>query len=189
MKKTLLAIFLLLSGWCVFAQSTMYCLIKTAIGEIEIELYPTKAPITVQNFLHYVDSGMYDNTKFFRTCTKENEADRTIQIEVIQAADIPEVECFPPILLETTKQTGILHKDGTISMARDKPVSATSSFFICINDQPELDFGGKRHPDGKGFAAFGKVTNGMDVVKEIQKRDSKNQFLEYPVEIYSIKRK
>jgi peptidyl-prolyl cis-trans isomerase A (cyclophilin A) len=75
---------------------------------------------------------------------------------------------FPPITLERTNVTGILHKDGVISMARGAPDSATSGWFICINDQPSLDFGGQRNPDGQGFAAFGRVVSGMDVVRKIQ---------------------
>jgi peptidyl-prolyl cis-trans isomerase A (cyclophilin A) len=75
---------------------------------------------------------------------------------------------LPPIQQETTAQTGLKHLDGTISMARLEPGSATSEFFICVGDQPELDFGGKRYADGQGFAAFGRVTQGMEVVRAIQ---------------------
>ena len=91
--------------------------------------------------------------------------------------------------METTKQTGLHHTNGTISMARGAPASATSSFFICINDQPSLDFGGKRNPDGQGFAAFGKVTKGMDVVKKIQQLyPDQGQYFKPPVTIISIDR-
>ncbi|MBL7971767.1 MAG: peptidylprolyl isomerase, partial [Prolixibacteraceae bacterium] len=93
-----------------------------------------------------------------------------------------------PILLETTQSTGIRHQDGTVSMARDTPNSATSSFFICISDQPELDFAGKRNHDGQGFAAFGRVTKGMRVVRKIQKQKNEEQRLIDPVAIYSVRR-
>jgi len=111
---------------------------------------------------------LYNNSSFFRVTTPENEATRAIKIEVIQGGNIPREKQFAPIEIETTEQTKILHKNGTLSMARATPNSATSSFFICINDQPSLDFKGKRNPDGFGFAAFGKVIKGMDVVKKIQ---------------------
>ena len=94
-----------------------------------------------------------------------------------EVGNIPEEKQQPPIKIETTKATSLLHKNGTISMARSEPNSATSSFFICINDQPELDFGGKRNSDGQGFAAFGQVTKGMDVVLKIQSQKSENQYL------------
>ena len=139
------------------AQKNTGCVIKTSLGRITIELYPGKAPITVANFLKYVDAHLYDSSSFFRAVTLNNQPKDSIKIEVIQGGDVDSVKEFAPIALETTTQTGLLHKHGTISMARGKPASATSSFFICINDQPSLDFGGKRNRDGQGFAAFGKV--------------------------------
>src|SRR5207244_10877918 len=95
---------------------------------------------------------------------------------------------FPPIKWERTRDTTLAHKDGTISMARDGPDTATSDFFICIGDQPELDFGGKRNPDGQGFAAFGQVVKGMDVVKKIQKGEADGQALKPPVRIRTMSR-
>ena len=171
-----------------FAQKTTVCLIKTSLGNIQIELYPEKAPLTVTNFLKYVDSQLYDGTNFYRVCTPENEKDRTIQIQVIQGGDVAPGKQFEPIPIETTNKTGITHQNGTISMARDQPNSATSSFFICIGNQPELDFAGKRNPDGQGFAAFGKVTEGMKVIKMIQAQKVNDQMLINPVTIYSIRR-
>jgi peptidyl-prolyl cis-trans isomerase A (cyclophilin A) len=168
------------------SQQTVKTIINTSEGIIKVELYSDKAPVTVANFLEYVSNNLYNNTSFFRVCTPNNEADRTIKIEVIQGGDIPKELLFPPIQLETTKQTGIKHLSGTISMARDTPNSAQSSFFICINNQPELDYKGKRNPDGQGFAAFGKVIEGMDVVLKIQSLNNKNQLLLNPVEIFSI---
>jgi len=188
MKKIFLLAIIYFSFLHLFSQSNIICIIKTSLGNITLELYADKAPVTVKNFLQYVDSNLYDNTNFYRVCTAENEAERDIKIEVIQGGDIPEERCFEPIILETTNLTGINHEHGTISMARDAPNSATCSFFICINDQPELDFNGKRNPDGKGFAAFGKVIDGMDVVLLIQKRPNENQILIDPVNIISIAR-
>jgi len=171
-----------------FAQKSIPCLIKTSLGNIKVELYSEKAPVSVANFLKYVDHRLYDGTNFFRVCTPENEKERKIKIQVIQGGDVPEGKSFEPITIETTRQTGIRHLDGTLSMARDKPNSATSSFFICVNDQPELDFAGKRNPDGQGFAAFGKVTKGMKVVRKIQAQKDKDQYLVNPVKIISIRR-
>jgi len=171
-----------------YSQKKVSCSMQTSLGTINIELYPEKAPVTVANFLKYVDSQLYDGTYFYRVCTPENEKDRTVKIEVIQGGDVPEARQFEPIPIETTKQTGITHQNGTLSMARDKPNSSTSSFFICINNQPELDFAGKRNPDGQGFAAFGRVTKGMRVVKKIQDKKESGQYLIEPVIIQSIRR-
>ena len=171
-----------------FSQKTISCLIKTPFGNIRIELYPEKAPVTVANFLKYVDHQLYDGTTFFRVCTPENEKDRSIKIQVIQGGEIPETKQFEPIPIETTKQTGIRHLNGTLSMARDAPNTATSSFFICINDQPELDFAGLRNPDGQGFAAFGSVIKGMKAIRKIQQLENKNQRLLHPVVIQTIRR-
>ncbi|MFN0729101.1 peptidylprolyl isomerase [Polaribacter gochangensis] len=168
-------------------NNTINCEIETTDGTILVELYPNKAPNTVVNFLKYVDAGLYSNGSFFRVTTPENEATRDIKIEVIQGGK-GEGKDFDPIAIETTEKTGILHEDGTLSMARSGPNTATNNFFICINAQPSLDFGGKRNPDGFGFAAFGKVTKGMDIVREIQAKENKNQRLLEPVIIKSIKR-
>lgn len=171
------------------AQKPVACEITTSLGKIQLELYPEKAPQTVANFLKYVANKLYDGTTFYRVCTPENEKDRKVKIEVIQGGDVPELKQFGPIPIETTLQTGIHHLNGTISMARDAPNSATSTFFICIHNQPELDFAGKRNPDGQGFAAFGKVTRGMTVVRKIQAMKNKDQYLVQPVKIISIRRK
>jgi peptidyl-prolyl cis-trans isomerase A (cyclophilin A) len=165
-------------------------LIQTDKGDIEVELDAAKAPNTVANFLKYVDGKFYDSGKFHRTVTPDNQPDNKVKIEVVQAGINPDKAKleFKPIKLERTKDTGLKHKDGTISMARDGPDTATSDFFICIGDQPELDFGGKRNADGQGFAAFGKVVKGMDVVKKIQASAAEAQTLKPPITIKKISR-
>ena len=189
MKKN---IFILLFCFCLsnlFAQENISCLIKTELGNISIELYPAKAPVTVANFLKYVDTHLYDSSSFFRAVTLNNQPNNAVKIEVIQGGNVDSLKEFAPINLETTTQTGLLHKDGTISMARNAPASATSSFFICINDQPSLDYGGKRNADGQGFAAFGKVVNGMEAVKKIQQLyPEQGQYFKPVVQIISITR-
>jgi peptidyl-prolyl cis-trans isomerase A (cyclophilin A) len=144
--------------------------VQTELGDIVLEVDPVKAPITTANFLKYVDAGHYDGGVFHRTVKMDNQPESTVKIEVIQAGVNPDraKEGFPAIALERTSVTGIRHKDGAVSMARGAPDSATSGWFICINDQPSLDFGGDRNPDGQGFAAFGRVVSGMDVVRKIQ---------------------
>lgn len=188
MKKITLLIFLILLGFNGFSQTSIQCVIKTSLGDIYIELYPEKAPITVNNFMQYVDNDLFKNSNFFRTCTPENEANREYKIEVIQGGNIAEDKLLGPIPIETTEQTKILHKHGTISMARAEPNTAQSNFFICINDQPELDFNGKRNPDGQGFAAFGQVSKGMDIVLQIQAQKNEAQMMPSPIVIYTIKR-
>jgi peptidyl-prolyl cis-trans isomerase A (cyclophilin A) len=113
-----------------------------------------------------------------------------VRIEVVQAsvAASRSGQAFPPIPLERTNLTGLRHVDGTVSMARGGPDSARSSFFICIGDQPSLDFGGRRNPDGQGFAAFGRVSQGMDVVRRIQRSPARGQQLDPPVRIISARR-
>ena len=186
MKFKIIVLLALLLGF--IPNKTVKCSIETTQGDIIIELYPEKAPITVANFLKYVDDELYSNTTFFRTTTLANEADREHKIEVIQGGYIAEEKSFPAIQMETTDNTGIKHLDGVLSMARNSPNTATSSFFICINDQPALNFAGKRNPDGYGFAAFGRVIKGMDIVTKIHTQENKNQILLEPVLIKSIKR-
>ncbi|MFC2141726.1 peptidylprolyl isomerase [Acidobacteriota bacterium] len=165
-------------------------LIKTELGDILIEVYPDKVPVTVANFLRYVDEGRFEGALFFRVVTMDNQPVMDIKIEVIQGglSRTANARALPPIEHETTDKTGVLHKDGAISMARLMPGSASSDFFICVGDQPSLDFGGMRNRDGQGFAAFGMVIEGMDVVRKIQKQPSERQYLTKPVKIFSIKR-
>ena len=191
MKRIFLTLLVLLFAIInLTAQKKETCRIKTSLGDITVELYPKKAPITVANFLKYVDARLYDNTTFFRSVTLNNQQKDSLKIEVIQGGEVDSTKVFAAIPLERTSKTGLLHKNGAISMARDTPDSATCSFFICINDQASLDFGGKRNKDGQGFAAFGKVTKGMDVVKKIQiLAPNDNQYFKPPVMILSIIRK
>ena len=151
-------------------SKTVRVRVQTELGDIVIEVDPVKAPGTTANFLKYVDAGHYDGGIFHRTVKMDNQPESTVKIEVIQAGVNPDraKEGFPAIPLERTSVTGILHKDSVVSMARGAPDSATSGWFVCINDQPSLDFGGNRNPDGQGFGAFGRVVTGMDVVRKIQ---------------------
>ncbi len=179
------------------AQNSEITLVMTTeTGVIEIVLDPVRAPVTVANFLRYMETGQYDGGVFHRTVTMENQPNNDVKIEVIQGAVNPDYRDdsyppnsgFDPIPLERTSATGLKHVDGAISMARMGPDTATSGFFFCIGDQPELDFGGKRNPDGQGFAAFGRVTRGMDVIRKIQMSPRENQRLTPPVVITRVER-
>jgi peptidyl-prolyl cis-trans isomerase A (cyclophilin A) len=165
--------------------------IETSLGDIEVSLDAGHAPNTTKNFLRYVDEGHYTDARFHRTVKMDNQPDKKIKIEVIQGgvSEAMSKKDFRAIKLERTNKTGVKHLDGTISMARDGADTATSDFFICIGDQPELDFGGKRNPDGQGFAAFGQVTKGMDIVRKIQQSPCKDQTLTPEIAIKSIHRK
>jgi peptidyl-prolyl cis-trans isomerase A (cyclophilin A) len=197
-KKPLFILALILGSFSLtFAQKVQ---IETSVGKIIVELYADKAPITVANFLRYVDEKRYDGGKFYRVVRMDNQSTSPVKIEVIQGGlQNDSTKMLPPIPQETTQKTGILHVDGAISMARGKPESGASEFFICINAQPELDFGGKRNPDGQGFAAFGKVVKGMKVVRKIQKGETGQpgptnafsnpmQLLKNPVVITAVRR-
>ena len=164
--------------------------VETDLGAFEVELDAAKAPGTVANFLKYVDGGFYDGGRVHRSARLETQAARPVKIEVIQAGPNParKGEGFPAIPLERTAATGLTHRDGTISMARSGPDSATSDFFICIGDQPSLDFGGARNPDGQGFAAFGRVVSGMDVVRAIHRAPAEGETLTPPVGIITVRR-
>lgn len=166
--------------------------IITDLGVIEAEIEAEQAPVTAANFLRYVDAGRYTGGVFHRTVKlqPDNQPHNAVKIEVIQGGVNPKFaeQEWPAIALERTRDTGLKHLDGTLSMARAGPDTATSDFFICIGDQPELDFGGKRNPDGQGFAAFGRVTAGLDVVRRIQAAPADGQKLTPPVRIRKIER-
>ncbi len=163
--------------------------IETPLGDIDVELETVKAPLTSANFLRYVDAGRYEGGRFHRTVRLDNQPGKSVLIEVVQAGVNPaRAPDFPPIPLERTSATGLAHRDGAISMARGGPDTATSDFFICIGDQPALDIGGRRNPDGQGFAAFGRVKAGRDVVRRIQAAPAEGQALKPPVPILRIRR-
>lgn len=164
--------------------------IKTTHGNIIIEIFEKKAPVTAANFLKLVDNNKYDAAVFYRVVTMSNQENSPVKIEVVQGGLFHDdlVEALETIPHETTNETRVLHEDGTISMARLEPGTASSEFFICIGKQPELDYGGERNSDGQGFAAFGKVIKGMDVVKKIHVLKNTNQILDTMVKIESISR-
>ncbi len=169
-------------------------LMTTSLGEIEIEVYPDRAPITAGNFLAHVDKGLWQGASFYRVVRPDN--DRTPAITVIQGGLAKDDSPLPAIAHETTATTGLRHTNGVLSMARGAPGSAASEFFISVGDNPSLDFGGARNPDGQGFATFGKVVRGMDVVRRIDAlRDpvAKTEFmpgqeLAHPVAITAVRR-
>ncbi len=162
--------------------------IQTRLGNITIELYPEQAPVTVANFLRYVTENRFAEACFYRVVRADNQPHNQIKIAVIQgglrADEHP--QALPSIIHETTAVTGLRHHDGTLSMARNEPGTASSEFFICIGDQPELDFGGQRNPDGQGFAAFGKVIAGMDVAHRIHQSPALEQTLEPVIAIEKV---
>lgn len=199
----LLAIFLGLAS-APAARAQVGIVIETEFGPIEATLDNQRAPRTVANFLRYVDAGHFAGGRFHRTVRTQpdNQPASRVKIDVIQAGVNPQFaqQGFPAIPLERTSTTGLRHFDGTLSMARTEPDSATSGFFICVGDQPTLDFGGARNPDLQGFAAFGAVTAGMDIVRRIHQSPAGpsnstaaaaagNQSLSPPIRILSIRRK
>jgi peptidyl-prolyl cis-trans isomerase A (cyclophilin A) len=168
--------------------------IQTGQGTIVVELEDKKAPITTANFLKYVDSLKYNGGTFYR-------ASRTVGAGPghgsIQGGPSPYARHYAPIAHEPTNKTGLRHKAGTISLTRNEPGTATSDFFICASDQPYLDAHPGETGDNQGFAAFGHVVSGMEVVNKILAMHTsktapvpamKGQMLDPPVPIMSMKR-
>ena len=143
--------------------------IDTALGSIGVLLELGRAPLSAGDFLKYVDRGLYAGGAFYRI-VRPNDDPQPIKIEVVQGGLTDDSKYLDPIAHEPTNLTGLRHRDGTISIARDTVGTGTAgAFFVCIGDQPELDFGGRRNPDGQGFAAFGHVTSGMDLIRAMGK--------------------
>jgi peptidyl-prolyl cis-trans isomerase A (cyclophilin A) len=192
MKSMLLMVLLALFAGCSVKHNPRVRF-TTELGDFEAVIFTDKAPLTAGNFMAYVDSGRYNSHAcLYRVVRLDNQPGKKSKIEVVQGGfyedSLIEKYQFCPIRHETTKESGVLHKDGVLSMARIEPGTASSEFFICVGDQPELDFGGKRNPDGQGFAAFGKVTSGMEIVRKIQLMKDTGQYLLRPVIIKSVRR-
>ena len=197
MRRALWGVLLLMSFGIAFAdEGPVRVTMSTSEGDIGIDLYLDKAPITAGNFLKLIDNGDMDGGSFYRVVTFDNDNGNP-KIEVIQGGLGDRSEGFDTIDHETTEQTGILHADGVISMARGGVGTASTEFFICIGDQPGLDYGQPRNADMQGFAAFGKVVTGMDVVHRInslpadapsESEYTKGQILSAPAVITSVRR-
>lgn len=170
--------------------------IDTALGEIELELDRDAAPQTVRNFLHYVHQGLYSDGVFYRTVTDDNQPNHEVKIAMIQASPDPDrVASLPPAIpLERTRDSGLTHRHGSITMSREglgvgqstiayAPDTAQGDFAICIGDQPELDYAGQRTDDRQGFAVFGRVVKGMKIVEVIHQSKAEGQWLNPPIKI------
>jgi peptidyl-prolyl cis-trans isomerase A (cyclophilin A) len=167
--------------------------IETYYGDIIVELYPEKAPKTVAAFLSYVDSGYFKNTSFYRVLKKEDQSMNVDKAELIQGglwqADYKLQKTIPGIPLETTRETGILHTEGVISLARNEdPDSGNTEFFITLDNEPDYDYGGDASPDKKGYTTFGKVIEGMQFVKQIHEQPDFETNFRPPIKIINIKR-
>jgi peptidyl-prolyl cis-trans isomerase A (cyclophilin A) len=167
--------------------------IQTYYGDIIVQLYPEKAPKTVAAFLSYVDSGYFKNTTFYRVLKKEDQAMNVDKAQLIQGGlwqtNYKLQKTIPGIPLETTKETGILHTEGVISLARNEDAnSGNTEFFITLDNEPDYDYGGDASPDKKGYATFGKVIEGMKYVKQIQQQPDFETNLRPPIKIINIKR-
>lgn len=169
-----------------------HVLIQTEAGDIEAELYTDKAPETAGAFLKNAEEGLYKNSTFYRILNDANQPSDAPKSELIQGgiwkSNYKKASSLPGIPHESTKQTGILHVNGVLSLARLEPGTASSEFFICVGDQPGFDFGGNNNPDGQGYAAFGKVVKGMDIVNRIYNRPENDQAFTPPVPIWNIKK-
>jgi peptidyl-prolyl cis-trans isomerase A (cyclophilin A) len=170
---------------------------ETELGNITMEADVVHTPITGANFLKYVEGKFYDGGMINRAVRPDNTIRHDVEVQVIQFQSDParESELFPPIPMERTSVTGLRHVNGVLSMARLGADTAQASFSIVIGDQPEMDFGGKRNPDGQGFAVFGRVVAGMEVVKKIHQAHTgasgpyKTETLEPPIKILKAYRK
>ena len=185
-------LFILPGGACHQGYPFPRIKIESALGNIELELYPDKAPKTVSSFLSLIDAGFFKNSSFYRVLKSEDQPSSAFKTDLIQGgvwqSNNGSSQGLQGIPHESTNITGLLHKNGVISMARNSPGSATSEFFICIGDQPAFDFGGNANTDKEGFAAFGQVINGMDVVRMIHEQPDYNGSLRPAITIDNIVR-
>ncbi len=184
---------------------------ETTLGNLILALEDEKAPVTTNHFLRYVDEGYYDGSSFFRSTTDQNQPYNDVKIHVLQGGlsndsfDNHLKENLNPamrltdedvyngpygkITVEPTNKTGLKHLAGTISMGRMATIdSVDDGFFICVEDEPELDFGGKRHGDGHGFPAFGQVIEGMEIIKQINQLPTIGQLIKDKVIINKVYR-
>jgi peptidyl-prolyl cis-trans isomerase A (cyclophilin A) len=190
-QKYHLLIFTLVLWSCSRPQyKNPHVLIETNFGDIEAELFPEKAPRSVAAFLSYIDSGYYNNSSFYRVVKTEDLSG--VNYGLIQGGTWLNGEQrhphLPGIVHESTKQSGLSHTSGTLSLARTDTGTANTEFFICVGDQSQLDYGGNGSADGQGYAAFGKVFKGMDIVRMIQDQKSSGERFVDKITIEKVRR-
>ena len=191
--RFLAAVLLMICAGCSSSESrNPHIEIRTKVGNIEVELYDDKAPQTVQAILSYIDSGFYKDASFYRVLNMENQPSDAPKAELIQGGLWNKKgagrDLTPGIPHESTRQTGLLHTDGVVSLARQEPGTANTEFFICVGHQPGFNYGGENNPYGQGYAAFGKVVKGMDIVRRIYSMPGEDQYFDPVVPIYNIVR-
>lgn len=173
-------------------EATVRVILQTSAGAIAVALETERAPVTTANFLRYVDRKRLDGASFYRA-TRVGDGLGLIQGGI---RNDPK-RALPPIAHEPTTQTGLSHVDGAISMARHAPGSATGDFFIMVGASPSMDANPSQAGDNLGFAVFGRVVEGMDVVRKILAAPTsptegegvmKGQILADPVRIVSARR-
>ena len=151
------------------ARASAHVVFDTALGQFIAELFVRQAPLTVANFLNYIRGGFYTDATFYRATRPDNDL-HSYNIRVIQGGmglAFEHAPVLPPIPHESTAMTGLRHVDGALSMARWAMGTAASEFFIVLGDTPALDCGSELNPDLQGYAVFGRVVHGMDVVRLI----------------------
>ena len=191
MNRVFVFLMVLLASCTSGNKSENQVVIETGYGDIEVELYPGKAPKTVAAFLKYVDEGLYKNGSFYRVLKNDNvpEEYNTGLIQGgINTTNGSKQVSLPGTPHESPRVTGPTHESGVISMARTTPGTATSEFFICIGDQKQFDSSDRGNSDGQGYAAFGKVIKGMDVVMRIQNSRSDGDRFVSEIKIENIVR-
>ena len=161
------------------------------MGDIEAEIFDKQAPKSAAAFLKNVDDGNYTNGSFYRVLKDEGMTEEynrgIIQGGVFKAK--PELAGkVEKVAHESPRTTGLTHSNGTLSLARTEPGTASSEFFICIGNQSQFDSSSVNTPDGLGYAAFGRVVTGMKVVRKIQSKDITGDQLVNQIKIIKIKR-
>src|SRR6185503_17661620 len=176
------------------APRTVPVAMVTSAGTITLALEVERAPVTAANFLRYVDQKRLDGANFYRAFTYASDP-KTGLIQGGTQGDPKRV--LKPIAHEPTSQTGLTHDDGAISMARGQPGSANGDFFIIMGGMPGLDANPAAPGDNLGYAVFGHVTAGMDVVRTIAAMERsatagvgamRGQMLAQPVKILTARR-
>ncbi|OWV31940.1 hypothetical protein B5C34_15720 [Pacificimonas flava] len=168
----------------------------TGRGPVTVEVYPEAAPASAGDFLRYVDLGLYDGGAFYRAVRADNDR-APVRVDLVQGGLVDFSLALEPVPYEPTNETGIEHRDGVVSLARNAPgTGSAANFFISIGRNPAFDFGGARQPDGQGFAAFGRIVGGMDIVRSIHREETggageggfEGQMLTHPVRIVAARR-
>ncbi|MEO0423611.1 MAG: peptidylprolyl isomerase [Pseudomonadota bacterium] len=163
--------------------------VSTALGQFTVRLFTDRAPVTCRYFIDLCERGSLDDGRVFRILAPTNDAlEMPPHIQVVQLGNQQGLGApRERIAHESTALSGLAHRRWSVSASRFAPGEVYRSFFVCMRDEPVLDFGGTRQDDGLGYAAFGEISDGHDTLLALSARAETQPELDAPIPVHRVR--